>query len=111
MREEWLATAGLTAALGASTCCVLPVAFGAAGLGGAWLSYLSVLAPYRIPFQLAAIGLVGAGLWLVYARRPAGNVAACAVTTPRRLTKSLLWSAAAVLGLVLTSNWWTPIVA
>lgn len=47
MRLGLLAGGGLLAAMAASTCCVLPLSLGAVGLGGAWLSTLTALAPYE----------------------------------------------------------------
>jgi mercuric ion transport protein len=106
MREELLAGGGLIAALGASTCCVLPVSLSAVGLSGAWLSSLTALAPYQIFLRIAAILLLATGFWLVYASRPAlAEGAACAVA-PRRLTKTALWVGAIVMALVLSSGWW-----
>ena len=110
MKEGLLAGGGLLAALAASTCCVLPLSFGAAGLGGAWLSTLTVLAPYQLAFRLIAIALLGVGFWLVYARR-AGSAVACATVPTRRTTKTFLWAGAIMMTLVLTSGWWERFVA
>ena len=70
MYEKTLAAGGLLAAVAASTCCVLPLALGSLGLGGALVAGLGVLAPYQTVFRLAAVALLGAGLWLAYARKP-----------------------------------------
>ncbi|MBI4273111.1 MAG: mercury transporter MerT [Rhizobiales bacterium] len=107
MIEKVLAGGGLAAAVGASTCCVLPLSFTALGLSGIWLSTLAVLAPYRIAFSIAAILLLGAGFWLVYATR--GGLtegAACAAASPRRATKGALWAGAGITAAVLSSGWW-----
>lgn len=109
MIERLLAGGGLAAALGASTCCVLPMSFAALGLGGASLAVLDGLASWRTPFAIVAILLLGAGFWRLYAAAPT-NGAACA-PAPRRMTKAALWAGAVLVGLVLTSGWWQPFVA
>jgi mercuric ion transport protein len=42
-----LAAGGILAALGASSCCVLPFALFTLGVSGAWISNLTALAPYQ----------------------------------------------------------------
>jgi mercuric ion transport protein len=111
VKEGLLAGGGLLAALAASTCCVLPLSLGAAGLGGAWLSTLAALAPYQTAFQLLAIALLGAGFWLIYARPArAASAGACATAPTHRTTKALLWTGAMMMTLVLTSGWWQRFV-
>ena len=64
------------AALLASTCCVLPLAFVLVGISGAWIARLTSLQPYSIAFEaLAAASLAFAG-WRLF--RPA----TCAMATP-----------------------------
>ena len=113
MRIGRLAGGGLLAALAASTCCVLPLSLGAVGLGGAWLATLTALAPYETAFRLLAILLLGAGFWLVYARRTAADpaAAACPTAPSAWLTKTLLWAGAIVMTLVLSSGWWGQLMA
>jgi mercuric ion transport protein len=112
MITKLLAGGGLTAAFGASTCCVLPVSFAALGLSGAWLSTLAVLAQYRTAFSIAAILMLGAGFWLVYSRRTeASEGTVCTTSSPRRAIKASLWSGAALMALVLTSGWWQKLIA
>jgi len=107
-----LAAGGLLAAIAASTCCVLPLGLGAVGLGGAWLSTLAVVASYEAAFRILAILLLGAGFWLVYARRSAGgDGASCSVVPARRVTKTLLWAGAIAVAVVLSAGWWTPWIA
>ena len=113
MRTGLLAGGGLLAALAASTCCVLPLSLAAVGLGGAWLSTLTVLAPYEAAFRVLAVLLLGAGFWFVYASRAAADsAAACPTTTPSgRVTKTLLWAGAIMMSLVLSSGWWGGLIA
>ncbi len=107
-----LAGGGLLAAVAASTCCVLPLSLAAVGLGGAWLSTLTVLAPYEAAFRVLAVLLLGAGFWFVYARRAAADSAAVCPTAPSgRVTKTLLWAGAIMMSLVLSSGWWGGLIA
>jgi mercuric ion transport protein len=109
---KWLAAAGATAALAASTCCVLPLTLGALGLGGGLVSNLGVLAPYQTAFRLSALALLAAGFWLVYARRPMpSTVAACAPTPTAGWAKPVLWAGALVLAVVLSEPLWARWVA
>jgi len=112
MKETVLAGGGLLAALAASTCCVLPLALGALGVGGAVASTLTALAPFQTVFRVLAILLLGAGFWLVYGRRSGANDAAARPRLPAaRATKVVLWIGAIVMGLVLSSDWWEQYTA
>ncbi|TDW25242.1 MerT mercuric transport protein [Rhizobium azibense] len=51
-----LAAGGIIAALGASSCCVVPLALLALGISGAWIGNLTAFAPYQPLFVTAAIG-------------------------------------------------------
>ena len=111
MRDELFAGGGLIAAAAASTCCVLPLSLGAVGIGGAWLSTLTALAPYATAFSLLAILLLGAGFWLVYVRPATADVgAACASGWAGGVTRTLLWAGMILMTLVLSREWWIPLV-
>ncbi len=49
----------------AAVCCVLPMAFVALGLGGAWLSVLDMPLVYRTQLQTLSLLLLGLG-WAVF---------------------------------------------
>lgn len=107
MREKTLAAGGLLAAVAASTCCVLPLALGSLGFGSALVAQLGVLAPYQTAFRLAAIALLGAGLWFAYSRPPVlVDGAACAPSRSAGWTKPVLWVGAAILAVVLSEPVW-----
>lgn len=55
---------GALAALGAATCCVLPMALILLGLGGAWLAVFGTLAAYALPV-LAASSVLIAAAWAI----------------------------------------------
>ena len=107
MYEKTLAAGGLLAAIAASTCCVLPLALGSLGLGGAVVAGLGVLAPYQTVFRFAAIVLLGGGLWLAYTREPVfPDGAACVPSRSAGWTKPVLWVGAAVMSVVLSESVW-----
>src|SRR6266700_1178470 len=60
--------AGIVAAIGASVCCVAPLVLLALGIGGAWISNLTALEPYRpifVGLTLLFVGLAFRQLYLV----------------------------------------------
>ncbi len=92
-----LAAGGLLAALGASACCVLPFVLLTLGVGGAWMSNITWLAPYETLFIGAAVLFLALGFVRVY-RQPKG----CAEGSncePRsnRPAKIGLWLASALV--------------
>src|SRR5438876_10821142 len=84
--------AGLLAAIGASVCCVGPLVLLALGIGGAWISNLIALEPYRPIF----IGLTLVFLGLAYRKLYAAPEVcapgmACAEPTVLRRQRTVLW--------------------
>lgn len=93
-------SAGLVAALSllgafvASSCCLLPLALFALGIGGAWTGNLAALAPYQPLFVLATLACLGTGYWMVR-RQPKGaceTEAGCGTARSHRLVLVGLWS-------------------
>ena len=89
------AAGGLLAALGLSSCCVLPLVLFSIGVSGAWIGAFTALGPYEPLFLVAAVGCLLAGFTLVY-RTPGGceSNGSCAAPPSRRLAKVALWAAA-----------------
>jgi mercuric ion transport protein len=74
-----LAAGGFATAFGAASCCALPLALGALGLGGAWLGGLAIFfAPYRIVLLMAAAVCLLVGGALSWRRRRDAAAEACA---------------------------------
>jgi mercuric ion transport protein len=97
-----LVAGGLVSALGAASCCALPLLLGSIGIGSAWLGTLALLAGPHRPVLLAAavICLVGGSGVLFWRRRAA---AACAPRTVCvRSVPSAFVTGALALGAVLT---------
>ena len=97
-----LAVGGVLAAVGASSCCVLPLALFMLGVSGAWIGNLTALAPYQPLFVAAAVVLIGIGFRQVY-RKPAAVCADsdCATPASHRLAKAGLWTAALLVAAAL----------
>lgn len=107
-----LAAGGVLGAVGASLCCVVPLALFTLGIGGAWIGNLTALAPYQPLFVTLSLGFIGAGFYLVY-RRPKAACAedsACAGPASRRVVKTALWSAAALVLAAMTFPYYAPLL-
>lgn len=93
--ERLLAAGGILAALGASSCCILPLVLFSLGVSGAWMGSLTALAPYQPLFIAAALAFLGVGFWRVY-RRPKVACAEgsyCGRPASNRIAKIGLWTA------------------
>ena len=111
-KDGALATGSVVAALGASSCCVLPLAFAFAGVSGAWIGSLTALAPYQPIFLGLGAMFVGSGFWRAYGRkRPVCEGPQCGTPSSRRWTKAGLWLAAGLLLIAATTDWWAPVLA
>ncbi|MBW3558344.1 MAG: mercury transporter MerT [Proteobacteria bacterium] len=109
-RPAWLAFGGMLAAVGASSCCVLPFALFVFGVSGAWVGSLTALAPYQPIFLVFGLLCVGAGLLTVYRRpRSCGPDDVCATPPSQGLTKAALWAAAALIVSVLLFPVFAPL--
>jgi mercuric ion transport protein len=100
----------VVAALGASSCCVLPLVFFALGISGAWIGNLTALAPYQPYFVAVTLGFLAAGFVLVY-RKPETVCAPgsyCAQGTSDRIAKLSLWIATAIIAVALAFPFLAP---
>src|SRR3546814_10844117 len=68
-RGAWVAIAGGSlGALGAASCCIVPLVLFTLGVRGAWIGNLTALAPYQPIFLAVAIAFLAAGFWRIYPR-------------------------------------------
>lgn len=92
--RTWLAVAGgVVGAIGAASCCVIPLALFTLGISGAWIGNLTALAPYQPIFvAVAALALI-IGFVRVYGGREAecGEDIYCARPSSKRHLKIALW--------------------
>lgn len=84
--------AAVIAAIGASVCCVGPLVLLALGIGGAWISYLTALEPYRPIF----IGITLLFLFLAFRKlylvpRQCVPEDTCAVPSTLRNQRIIFW--------------------
>lgn len=90
------------AAIGASACCVVPLALVLLGISGAWISNLTALDPWRPWFSAAALLSLGLAFWSLY-----GPSSRCRTegqcVEPRTLKRRRrwFWLATAVIALLL----------
>jgi len=110
-KDGALATGSVLAAIGASSCCVLPLGLALIGVSGAWIGGLTALAPYQPLFLGAGALAVGSGLWRTYARKPACEGPQCGTSGSQRRTRTGLWLAAGLLLIAATTGWWGPFLA
>lgn len=104
-RTGWFATGGMIGALLASSCCVVPLVLVSIGVSGAWVGNLTTLEPYSPIFAAVALLCIGLGFWHVYFRQ----AGACAAKRSVKITKVVLWLAAVLTLIALTTNWWAPL--
>jgi mercuric ion transport protein len=104
-----LAATGLAAGLIASSCCLLPLLLLSAGIGGAWMSQLTALAPYQPLFLgLAAVAL-GWGFWRSYRRKDCAYGSTCYRPGVLWTTRVLLWLGSAVVLLAMNTDRLAPL--
>lgn len=94
--------AGL-AAIGASLCCIGPLVLIALGIGGTWVSYLTVLEPYRplfVGITLVFIFLAFRKLYIIPQQCLPED--ACTIPTVLRNQRIIFWFVTALLIALLT---------
>lgn len=86
-------TAGAVSALGASTCCVLPLALVSMGIGGAWLAQLRALERFQWVFIALALEAFGYAFYRLYLLpAPCEPGTACATPATRRRQRVAFWA-------------------
>lgn len=99
--------AAVIAAIGASLCCVAPLVLLALGIGGAWISTLTALEPYRpifIGVVLVFLGLAFHKLYIAPRKCAAGD--ACAVPGTLRNQRIIFWTVTLVLAALVAFPWY-----
>ena len=101
---------GALAAIGASLCCVGPLALVSVGIGGAWVSSLTTLEPFRPAFMLATLALFGAAYWKLYRTPEACKPdEACADPRVRRQQRTIFWALLALVVPLLAFPWYASL--
>jgi mercuric ion transport protein len=102
--------AGIVAAIGASVCCVGPLLLLALGIGGAWISNLTAMEPYRpifIGLTLLFLGLTYRQLYFV--PQPCAGGAECPDPAVLRRQRLIFWLVAVLLLGLLAVPWVVPL--
>jgi mercuric ion transport protein len=110
-RKRLVAAGGLIGAILASSCCIAPLLLLTLGLGGAWMSNLTLLAPYQGYFIAATLAFLGTGYWYVYfkPKQACEDGSYCASPQSDRVTKLVLWAATVLIALALGVNFIVPL--
>lgn len=101
---------GVLAAVGASVCCVVPLVLVMLGIGGAWVSGLTAMAPLRPFFLALTLAFFGFG-WYRLHRRPR----ACEPATPcadpkiQRRQRAVFWTAGLLVLALVAFPWVAPL--
>jgi len=105
-------TGGILGALGASACCVLPLALTLLGVGGAWMANLRAMAPYQPFFLALAVVSLGYGFYQVYWKPGTACTGgeACAKPLPNRFVKTGLWLGTFIVVVALIFPLWFPLI-
>lgn len=103
------AVGGILGAVGASTCCIVPLVLFSLGVSGAWIGRLTSLSPYQPIIVAITFGFLGYGYWLAYGKSKimCADGDSCTRLLPNRLVKSALWLATLLVLLALA---WPHIV-
>jgi mercuric ion transport protein len=84
--------AGTLSALGASVCCVLPLALIGIGVGGAWVAQLRSFERFYPVFVGAAVAAFAYAFYRLYLKpAPCAPDAACATPVTRRDRRIAFW--------------------
>jgi mercuric ion transport protein len=109
-RKGLIAAGGVIGAVLASACCIAPLLLITLGIGGAWMSNLTLLAPYQGYFIAATLVFLGMGFWYVYwkPKKDCVEGSYCASPTSDRVIKIALWLATLLVALALGVNFILP---
>ena len=101
--------AGAVSALGASTCCVLPLVLVSMGLGGAWIAQLRALERFQWVFIALAAAAFGYAFYRLYLR-PARCApdADCVAPEARRRQRIAFWVTLVAAKAILLAPFYVP---
>lgn len=91
-----LSVGGILAAIGASSCCVIPFVLFTLGVSGAWIADLTALEPYQPAFVAVALVCLGGGVVLLLRKSQAACAEGsyCGRPASDRIARIGLWTAA-----------------
>ncbi|WP_297527813.1 mercuric transporter MerT family protein [Thiohalobacter sp.] len=110
MRPNRSLWAAVVAGIGASLCCVAPLVLLTLGLGGAWISQLTALEPWRPLFVAITLLFLALAFRHLYLRPPACEPGqACADPRTLRNQRRLFWLVSIPLLALLAFPWYAPL--
>ncbi len=102
---------GVFAAIGASLCCVAPLVLLLLGIGGAWISYLTALEPYRPIFIALTLLFLGLAFRKLYLVRPVcARDGSCVSPRGLRNQRVVFWVVTVLLITLLGFPWYAPLL-
>lgn len=109
--NRWPLIGGVIAAIAASLCCIGPLVLVMLGIGGAWVSNLSVLEPFR-PYSLAAAVIFLFLAWRKIYGAPSAAACSpgslCALPQINKVYKIMFWIVAILIGLAIAFPYIAP---
>jgi len=109
--KTWPLLGGILAAIAASMCCIGPLVLVMLGMGGAWVSSLTALEPFR-PLSLGMAVAFLLFSWKKIYRTPASAGAPntlCAMPHTDRIYKAMFWILSALVAIALGSPYLAPL--
>lgn len=101
--------AGAISALGASTCCVLPLVLVTVGVGGAWVAQLRELERFYYVFLALALGAFGYAFYRLYLKPFAcAPDTACASPQLRRRQRIAFWATLVTAKALVLAPFYVP---
>ncbi len=104
--------ASFLAAIGATACCAGPLVLLMLGMGGAWVSSLTALEPYRPVFIALALGFLGWAGYRLYFGKAAKAACttesggSCAPTPALRNQRRIVWGVGVLTVLLMAFPWY-----
>ncbi|GMQ97418.1 MAG: mercuric transport protein MerT [Gammaproteobacteria bacterium] len=97
-------------AIGASLCCIGPLVLLSLGIGGAWVSTLTALTPYRWIFITITLGFLGWSFYKLYiAPRQCAPDDVCAIPATLRNQRIIFWVVSVLLAALIAFPWYGTI--
>jgi mercuric ion transport protein len=86
--------AGILAAVGATSCCLLPLLLVGVGLGGAWIATARSLEVLQLPFAVICVLSLGYAFFRLYLRPPVCSPGQeCELPRVQRVQRAVFWTA------------------
>lgn len=101
---------GVLASIGASACCVGPLLLLSLGIGGAWISNLTALEPYRPLFIALVLVFLGLAFRKLYfGQEDCDAEGNCIAGRTRHTQRLIFWIAAPLLLVLVAVPWLLPL--